>query len=202
MAACSQDVRQFGSGRPFRVERSCPSHPCQSCAACSFRYRSQLCGQRRRLSCKAWHVLLVLQNPRTDSVGRSGQEHGRSIPFASFRCAAEFGRDRGITDPACRSLAKLEFAALAEASHAGELSFSPTIPATIRVKQIIRKGSAGSLKITMPRMMLPAAPMPVHTAYAVPKGSDRSASAISEKLARIASAVASVGQKRVKSSEY
>ncbi|HWX37243.1 MAG TPA: hypothetical protein VNZ53_58750, partial [Steroidobacteraceae bacterium] len=47
---------------------------------------------RRRLSCKSWHVLLVLQSPRTDSVGRSGQEHGRSIPFATVRRAAEFGR--------------------------------------------------------------------------------------------------------------
>jgi hypothetical protein len=50
--------------------------------------------------------------------------------------------------------------------------------------------------------MLPTAPMPVHTAYAVPNGSERSASAIKVKLRMIATAVAAVGQNRVKPSEY
>src|ERR1700739_2991245 len=37
--------------------------------------------------------------PRTlATVGE--RERGRSIPFASFRCAAEFDRDRGIADMA------------------------------------------------------------------------------------------------------
>jgi hypothetical protein len=44
--------------------------------------------------------------------------------------------------------------------------------------------------------------MPVHTAYAVPKGSDRSASAINRKLSAIAISVATVGQNRVNPSEY
>jgi hypothetical protein len=44
--------------------------------------------------------------------------------------------------------------------------------------------------------------MPVHTAYAVPKGSDRSASAINRKLSAIAISVATVGQNRVSPSEY
>jgi len=51
-------------------------------------------------------------------------------------------------------------------------------------------------------MMLPTAPIPVHTAYAVPKGSERSASAIKAKLSTIATAVAAVGQNRVSPSEY
>ena len=51
-------------------------------------------------------------------------------------------------------------------------------------------------------MMLPTAPMPVHTAYAVPNGNERSASAISAKLRMIATAVAAVGQNRVSPSEY
>jgi hypothetical protein len=51
-------------------------------------------------------------------------------------------------------------------------------------------------------MMLPTAPMPVHTAYAVPNGNERSASAISAKLSTIATAVAAVGQNRVSPSEY
>src|SRR5580692_9910498 len=91
MAVCSQDVRQFGSGKLSHAERSRLSHSGQSCAACS---------------CQSWYVLLVLQNPRTDSVGRSGREHGRSIPFASFRCAAEFGRYRGIGDMEHRTRAQ------------------------------------------------------------------------------------------------
>src|SRR5712664_1716442 len=51
-------------------------------------------------------------------------------------------------------------------------------------------------------MMLPTAPIPVHTAYAVPNGSDLSASAISPKLSAIATRVAAVGQNRVSPSEY
>jgi hypothetical protein len=54
----------------------------------------------------------------------------------------------------------------------------------------------------MPTMMLPTAPIPVQTAYAVPKGSERSASAIKAKLSTIATAVAAVGQNRVSPSEY
>ena len=50
--------------------------------------------------------------------------------------------------------------------------------------------------------MLPTAPMPVQTAYAVPKGSDRNAIAISPKLSAIATMVAAVGQNRVSPSEY
>src|SRR5215471_8368043 len=54
----------------------------------------------------------------------------------------------------------------------------------------------------MPTRMLPTAPIPVHTAYAVPKGSDLSASAINAKLNTIAIAVAAVGQGFVSPSEY
>jgi hypothetical protein len=44
--------------------------------------------------------------------------------------------------------------------------------------------------------------MPVHTAYAVPKGSDRKATAINAKLSAIAASVAAVGHNRVRPSEY
>jgi len=50
--------------------------------------------------------------------------------------------------------------------------------------------------------MLPTAPIPVHTAYAVPNGSERNASAINVKLSTMATAVAAVGQNRVSPSEY
>jgi hypothetical protein len=36
--------------------------------------------------------------PPTHSESRWGRERGRSIPFASFRCDAEFDRYRGIAD--------------------------------------------------------------------------------------------------------
>ena len=58
--------------------------PGQSYAACSYRYRYQWCGQLRRRFCWAWRVLLVLLKPPTDSACRWGQEHGRSIPFATL----------------------------------------------------------------------------------------------------------------------
>src|SRR6266404_6950909 len=51
-------------------------------------------------------------------------------------------------------------------------------------------------------MILPTAPIPVHTAYAVPNGSDLSATAINPKLSVIANPVAAVGQNRVRPSEY
>src|SRR3978361_2112924 len=50
--------------------------------------------------------------------------------------------------------------------------------------------------------MLPTAPIPVQTAYAVPNGSERNASVISPKLSAIATRVAAVGQNRVSPSEY
>jgi hypothetical protein len=33
-------------------------------------------------------LLMLFEKPPTDPVGRSGHEHGRSIPFASLRCDA------------------------------------------------------------------------------------------------------------------
>src|SRR5262249_17918394 len=53
IAARSQALRQFGSVRLFRVQRLCPSYRGRSCAACSYQYRYQSCGQWR-LSCRAW----------------------------------------------------------------------------------------------------------------------------------------------------
>jgi len=50
--------------------------------------------------------------------------------------------------------------------------------------------------------MLPTAPIPVHTAYAVPKGSDRSANDIKAKLSTIAATLAMLGQNLVSPSEY
>src|ERR1700731_3188585 len=54
----------------------------------------------------------------------------------------------------------------------------------------------------MPTRILPTAPIPVHTAYAVPNGSDFSAIAISPKDSAIGRPVAAVGQNLVRPSEY
>ncbi len=43
-------------------------------------------------------VLLVLfKSPKTDHVGRSGREHGRSIPFASVVAAQRYVGNRGMS---------------------------------------------------------------------------------------------------------
>src|ERR1700677_1423790 len=58
------------------------------------RYRYQLCGQRRRLSCKAWHVLLVLQTskPILSVVrGRSTVGPSHSRHFAALRNLVAIG---------------------------------------------------------------------------------------------------------------
>lgn len=48
--------------------------------------------------------------------------------------------------------------------HAGVASLRPTMPATIRPRLRMRPVLAGSLKSTMPRMAVPTAPTPTHTA--------------------------------------
>ena len=88
------------------------------------------------------------------------------------------------------------------AAQTGEVSFNPTMPATISVRHRMRTGSAGSLYRIIPTMMEPVAPIPVHTAYAVPNGSERNARAINPKLSAIATSVATAGQKRVRPLEY
>ena len=81
----------------------------------------------------------------------------RFLPFVTALLL--FGGRGRVEKLACKARPEA-----APASHTGELSLSPTIPATISVRQMIRTGSVGSLKITNPTMMLPAAPIPVHTA--------------------------------------
>lgn len=53
---------------------------------------------------------------------------------------------------------------LIEFYHASELSFSPTIPATIRRRQRRRRALRDSSKSTSPAMTVPTAPIPVQTA--------------------------------------
>ena len=43
-------------------------------------------------------------------------------------------------------------------------TFSPTMPLTIRVRQTMRPTVAGSCSTSMPKIAVPTAPMPVHTA--------------------------------------
>ena len=51
-----------------------------------------------------------------------------------------------------------------------EASLSPKIPDTIKSKQIILTISRDSPNRAIPKIATPTAPMPVHTAYAVPTG--------------------------------
>ena len=53
-----------------------------------------------------------------------------------------------------------------------EVSLSPNIPIKIKPRKTIRCMLSGSLKRKIPNITVPKAPIPVHTAYAVPIGSD------------------------------
>lgn len=78
----------------------------------------------------------------------------------------------------------------------------PTMPAMMKTRQVTRNRSAGSPKATMPMITVPAAPIPVHRAYAVPKGTDFNAIASRPKLSAIAAIMATLGQNLVRPSEY
>jgi len=61
----------------------------------------------------------------------------------------------------------------------------------------MRPAVTGSLSSAMPRIAVPAAPMPTQTAYAVPIGSVRAATASRYMLAMIAAIVKTLGQSLV-----
>ncbi len=52
-----------------------------------------------------------------------------------------------------------------------ETNFKPTMEIIRVLRKKIRQKLAGSLKINIPSNTVPTAPIPVHTAYAVPIGS-------------------------------
>src|SRR5690606_18701263 len=81
-------------------------------------------------------------------------------------------------------------------------SRSPMIPATINPMQTSRTTVAGSRNSTIPSTAVPTVPIPVQTAYAVPIGSDLTASPSSPMLAIIDATVRTVGQSRVNPSVY
>jgi hypothetical protein len=59
---------------------------------------------------------------------------------------------------------------------------SSTTPVIMNAIAVIRETDTGSLKISIPKIAVPAAPIPVQTAYAVPIGRTFSDQAKSEKL--------------------
>jgi hypothetical protein len=75
------------------------------------------------------------------------------------------------------------------------------MPAMMSVRQPMRNASADSPNASMPTIMVPAAPIPVHSAYAVPNGTDLSENASKAKLKIIADSIPIVGQNLVKPSE-
>ena len=75
------------------------------------------------------------------------------------------------------------------------------MPAMMSVRQPMRNTSADSPNTSMPTIMVPAAPIPVHNAYAVPNGTDLSENASKAKLKIIAEIIPRVGQNLVKPSE-
>jgi hypothetical protein len=75
------------------------------------------------------------------------------------------------------------------------------MPAMMSERQAMRYASADPPNTSMPVIMVPAAPIPVHSAYAVPNGTDLSENASRAKLEIIADSIAMVGQNLVKPSE-
>jgi hypothetical protein len=74
-----------------------------------------------------------------------------------------------------------------------ETNLSPTIPDMMKSKQIIRIISRDSPNKIMPIIATPTAPIPVHTAYAVPTGIDFIAVDNNQKLIAIARTVSTDG---------
>jgi hypothetical protein len=84
----------------------------------------------------------------------------------------------------------------------GEDNFNPIIPAIISSKLKILPKFADSANRIMPNIAVPIAPIPTHTAYAVPTGNDFRAMPSNHTLSSIADAVIRVGHSRVKPSVY
>lgn len=84
----------------------------------------------------------------------------------------------------------------------GVTSLSPTIPAMMSPAQNNRPAVAGSPNKPIPSSTVPTAPIPVQTAYAVPKGRFRKAIPSKKRLAVIDKTVATEGHSFVNPSEY
>src|SRR5690606_16728013 len=82
----------------------------------------------------------------------------------------------------CSVIVVSRFDGRAPAQAASPASFNPSTPSTISAMQPSRSGFADSPSSAMPSKAVPAAPTPVQTAYAVPAGSARIASASNQKL--------------------
>lgn len=82
-----------------------------------------------------------------------------------------------------------------------EVSLSPAMPAMTRPMQKTLTAALGSPKRSMPIIAVPTAPMPVHTAYAVPIGMDLSEKAMKTMLRTRETIVMAVGSGFVKPSE-
>lgn len=83
-----------------------------------------------------------------------------------------------------------------------EVAFKPTTATSSRHTKKTRAAVTGSCSTTMPSTAAPAAPIPTHTPYAVPIGSDFAACDSSTMLATIPSPVNTLGHSRVNPSVY
>lgn len=83
-----------------------------------------------------------------------------------------------------------------------EVAFSPTTATSNRHTKKTRAAVTGSCSTTMPSTAAPAAPIPTHTPYAVPIGSDFAACDNSTMLATIPNPVNTLGHSRVNPSVY
>jgi hypothetical protein len=86
-------------------------------------------------------------------------------------------------------------------AHCADTSLRPITPDKIAMMQTNLMGVGGSPRNIIPKMAVPAAPMPVQTAYPVPTGSVRRESERRNTLDNPAAIVISVGISRVKPSD-
>jgi len=99
-------------------------------------------------------------------------------------------------------LLRLREDACFEVYYYDDTNLSPTIPDTMSSKQIILTMARDSPNRIMPNIATPTAPMPVHTAYAVPTGIVFMATDNNQKLMPIAETVSSDGISLVNPSVY
>lgn len=109
---------------------------------------------------------------------------------------------RGVTtesrSPSCHFF---EGYRLLPSAHCADTSLSPMTPDKIAMMQSSLIGAGESPRNIMPNIAVPAAPIPVQTAYPVPTGSVRSESERRNTLDNPAAIVNSAGIKRVKPSD-
>src|SRR5690606_5396785 len=166
-------------------------------------------GQRRRHGAgQAVHALPHAQYRPADCAAlRRTRAHAGHIPQVRHRCRVRAERHRQRSagrPPAGRRPGRdrTGFLALTRGRPAQVESFSPTRPAAISSTLTTRMVDTASPNSTMLEMNAPSAPIPTHTAYAVPRGRLFIATDNSQTLTTMLTSVMAEGIRRVNPCVY